>query len=62
MGRKQKHGWHLFICQQCGRRWWTHSKNPNYGITPCKDCGTTRITNHGFNDPRDVGRGQSTST
>ena len=38
------------------------AKNPNYGKTPCKDCGTTRITNHGFNDPRDVGRGQSTST
>jgi len=50
MGRKQKHGWRLFICLKCGYRWWIHSKNPNYGKQPCKRCGTTKVENRGFDD------------
>ena len=50
MGRKRKHGWHLFVCLKCGYRWWIHSKNPNYGRQPCKGCGTTQVENRGFDD------------
>ena len=49
---KRIHGFHLFVCAVCGRRLWTHSKNPNYGKQLCSGCGSNALHNFGLDGDR----------
>jgi hypothetical protein len=48
---RRLHGWHLFICADCGARCWVHTKNRRYGRQECRVCKSPNQINHGTNDP-----------